>query len=152
RLWRVDDGTCIQELKGHTGSVSPVAFSHDSALVASASDDKTIRLWRVDDGICIREVAGISSSQLQFDPKNPCLLTDAGAISIKSPVSSPENITISFTNCLSGIGISEDKCWIMWQKKRLLWLPASFRPNCSKVAGLSVIIGCNSGRVIIMRF
>ncbi|KAH7114025.1 hypothetical protein EDB81DRAFT_669778, partial [Dactylonectria macrodidyma] len=80
------------------------------------------------------------------------LLTDAGAISTKSPVLSPGNITIPFTNALSGVGISEDKCWIMWQKKRLLWLPAPFRPTCSKVSGLSVIIGCSSGRVIIMRF
>ncbi|KAH6971994.1 WD40-repeat-containing domain protein [Ilyonectria destructans] len=152
RLWRSDDGTYIQELKGHTGSVTPVAFSHDSTLVASASDDETIRLWRIADGICIHEVAGIYSSQLQFDPKSSCLLTDAGAISIKSPVLSPENITIPFTNYLSGVGISRDRCWIMWQKKRLLWLPPSFRPSCSKVSGLSVIIGCNSGRVIIIRF
>ncbi|KAH7113566.1 hypothetical protein EDB81DRAFT_824500 [Dactylonectria macrodidyma] len=152
RLWRTDDGTCIQELKGHTGQGTSVAFSHDTTLVASASNDKTIRLWRTDDGICIQEVAGISSSQLQFDSKNSCLLTDAGAIFINSPVLSPENITIPFTNCLSGIGISGDRCWIMWQKKRLLWLPASFRLSCSKVSGLSVIIGCNSGRVIIMRF
>ncbi|KAH7110286.1 hypothetical protein EDB81DRAFT_927296, partial [Dactylonectria macrodidyma] len=79
-------------------------------------------------------------------------LTEASAISIKSPVLSPENITIPFTSCLSSIGISKDKCWIMWQKKRLLWLPVLFRPRCSAVSGSSVMIGCNSGRVIIMRF
>ncbi|KAH8662682.1 WD40-repeat-containing domain protein, partial [Ilyonectria robusta] len=124
RLWRVNDGTCMQELKGHTDWVWSVAFSPDSTLVASASRDQTIRLWRVDDGTCIQE----------------------------SPVLSPGNITIPFTNGLSGVGISEDKCWIMWQKKRLLWLPAPFRPTCSKVSGLSVIIGCSSGRVIIMRY
>ncbi|KAL6406404.1 vegetative incompatibility protein HET-E-1 [Ilyonectria robusta] len=151
RLWRTNDGTCIQELKGHRHSVESVAFSHDSSLVASASVDQTIRLWRTNDGTCI-QVAGIFSSQLQFDPENSCLLTDAGDISINSPVLSPESITIPLTNCLSGIGISGDGCWIMWQKKRLLWLPVSFRPSCSKVSGLSVVIGCNSGRVIVMRF
>ncbi|KAL6404535.1 hypothetical protein AUP68_13928 [Ilyonectria robusta] len=113
RLWRTDDGTCIQELKGHTGSVTSVAFSHDSSLVASASDDGTTRLWRVDNSTCIQEVAGISSSQMQFDPKNSYLLTDAGAISINSPILSPENITIPFTNCLSDIGISRDRYWII---------------------------------------
>ncbi|KAH6986679.1 vegetative incompatibility protein HET-E-1 [Ilyonectria destructans] len=152
RLWRVNGGACIQELKGHTSWVMSVAFSPDSTVVASASDDKTIRLWCVDDGVCTQEVTGISSFHLQFDRQNSCLLTDAGAISLKSPVLSPESITIPFTHCLSGIGISEDRCWIMWKKKRLLWLPAPFRPECSTVSGLSVILGCSSGRVIFMRF
>ncbi|KAL6406364.1 vegetative incompatibility protein HET-E-1 [Ilyonectria robusta] len=152
RLWRTEDGTCMQELKGHTNWVASVAFSHDSTLVASASRDKTIRLWRIDDGTCIQKITGIFTSRLQFDPKSSCLLTDAGAISIKSPVLSPENITIPFTNYLSGVGISGDRCWIMWQKKQLLWLPVSFRPHCSEVSGLSVVIGCKSGKVIIMRF
>ncbi|KAH7114738.1 WD40-repeat-containing domain protein [Dactylonectria estremocensis] len=152
RLWRVDDGVCIQELKGHTESVMAVAFSPDSTVLASASDDKTIRLWRVDDSVCIQEVMGISSSHLQFDPQNSCLLTDAGSISFKSPILSPESTTMPFTHCLSGIGISEDECWIMWKEKRLLWLPAPYRPGYSTVSGSSVTIGCNSGRVIIIRF
>ncbi|KAH7111896.1 hypothetical protein B0J13DRAFT_516027 [Dactylonectria estremocensis] len=152
RLWRVHDGTCIQELKGHTESVTSVAFSHDSTVVASASWDETIRLWRVKDGACLQEVTGISSSHLQFDPRNSSLLTDAGPISFNSPILSPESITIPFTHCLSGVGISEDRCWIMWKKKRLLWLPAPFRPQCLTVSGSSVILGCSSGRVIFMRF
>ncbi|KAL6406257.1 hypothetical protein AUP68_10427 [Ilyonectria robusta] len=152
RLWRVDDDACIQELKGYSDSVMSVAFSHDSTVVASASVDKTIRLWRVDDGVCIQEVTGIYSSHLQFDPQNSCLLTDAGAISLKSPILLPGSTNMSFTHCLSGIGMSEDRCWIMWKEKRLLWLPAPFRPQCLTVSGSSVILGCNSGRVIFMRF
>jgi WD40 repeat protein len=34
-------------LKGHSKPVSVVAFSHDSKLLASGSNDKTIRLWDV---------------------------------------------------------------------------------------------------------
>ncbi|KAH7112413.1 WD40-repeat-containing domain protein, partial [Dactylonectria macrodidyma] len=152
RLWRIEDGACIQELKGHTDWVNSVAFSPDSSLVASASDDKTVRLWRIEDGACIQEVHDIFCRRLQFHPRDSLLLTDVGAISIQSPVLFVQNATTSFTDCLSGIGISQDGCWIMWQGKKMFWLPASFRPGCSEVSGLSVVIGCNSGRVIFMKF
>ncbi|KAL6406380.1 vegetative incompatibility protein HET-E-1 [Ilyonectria robusta] len=152
RLWRIDDGECIQVLKGHERFVNSVAFSHDSKLVASASDDKTVRLWRIDDGECLREILGVQSSHLQFDPDNSRLFTDVGAISTQGPVLLGGNTTIPFPNCLSGLGISEDGCWIIWQRNRLFWLPVPFRPHCSKVSGSTVVIGCNSGRVIIISF
>ncbi|KAH8659453.1 WD40-repeat-containing domain protein, partial [Ilyonectria robusta] len=152
RLWRIEDGACIQELKGHTDSVNSVAFSPDSSLVASASHDRTVRLWRIEDGACIQEVHDVFRRRLQLHFRDSLLLTDVGAISIQSPDLFIQNATTSFTDCLSGIGISEDRCWITWQEKKLFWLPASFRSGCSKVSGSSVVIGCNSGRVIFMKF
>ncbi|KAH6986690.1 hypothetical protein EDB80DRAFT_655684 [Ilyonectria destructans] len=56
----IDWNSCLQTLEGHSGPVRSVAFSQDSALVASASDDRTVRIWRVDAGDCVQELKGHS--------------------------------------------------------------------------------------------
>lgn len=38
-------GRVCMELAGHTHGVSDVAWARDSRLLASASDDKSVRLW-----------------------------------------------------------------------------------------------------------
>lgn len=46
-------GECIQTLKGHNGwyaGVQSVSFSPDETMIASASDDKTIKVWNVVNG------------------------------------------------------------------------------------------------------
>ncbi len=46
RTWRAGDGTITTTLNGHTQSVDSLAFSAGS-LLASGSEDKTIRLWDI---------------------------------------------------------------------------------------------------------
>ncbi|CAG9942991.1 unnamed protein product [Clonostachys rosea f. rosea IK726] len=49
---------CLQTLQGHKGSVSAIAFSSDSRLLASGSHDSTIRIWDPDTGAELHRLIG----------------------------------------------------------------------------------------------
>lgn len=44
-VWDVATATKIRTLEGHTDSVNAVAFSHNGKMIASGSNDNTLRLW-----------------------------------------------------------------------------------------------------------
>jgi COMPASS component SWD3 len=44
RLWDPGSGAALHMLKDHSDAVNAMAFSLDSKLLASTSDDKTVRL------------------------------------------------------------------------------------------------------------
>ncbi len=39
-----------EPLRGHSGTVTAIAYSPDGSLLAIASDDPTVRLWEMRDG------------------------------------------------------------------------------------------------------
>jgi hypothetical protein len=43
--WDAASGRLLRSLEGHTGMVTAIAFSPDGTLLASKSDDNSIRLW-----------------------------------------------------------------------------------------------------------
>ena len=51
---RGDWSQCLQTLEGHKDGIRSVSFSHDSALVASGSEDTTIRIWCTATGECVK--------------------------------------------------------------------------------------------------
>ncbi len=50
--------TCMYTLEGHSDGVNSAAFSHDSTLIVSASDDRTVKIWDVKRAICICTLKG----------------------------------------------------------------------------------------------
>jgi WD40 repeat protein len=54
----VGSGEYLQTLEGYGSSVWSVVFSHDSARLASASADKTVKIWDVGSSECLQTLEG----------------------------------------------------------------------------------------------
>jgi WD40 repeat protein len=86
-LFRGDDGTRITELQGHVRAVRSLSISADSSVLASKSDDDTVRLWNINDFrnlALIQErwsnsrIAGYTNKKfagIAFHPTRPLLAT-----------------------------------------------------------------------------
>lgn len=53
KIWDASTGTLSHTLEGHLAGISTIAWSPDSKVLASGSDDKLIRLWDVSTGKCM---------------------------------------------------------------------------------------------------
>ena len=142
-------GPCIQTLEGHGGSVTSVAFSADSKLVVSGSDDRTIKVWDAATGREMQTLAiGTILYNISFDITGAYLNTDIGVIVLDTLLA----LDTAPSAPAQGCGVSSDDIWTTWNSENLLWLPTEYRPRRSLVSASTVAIGCASGRVLIFRF
>jgi WD40 repeat protein len=46
RLWNVETQKEVAAISGHRGMVMGLTFSRDGRMLASSSEDNTVRIWR----------------------------------------------------------------------------------------------------------
>jgi len=91
---------------------------------------------------------------LSFDTTSQYLLTDTGAI--LWDISSGSNMALAATALeepwYHSYGINADQAWITWNGQNVLWLPLEYRPLRSAITSSTILIGCQSGRVLTINF
>lgn len=74
RIWNLSDGNEVARATGHTDWVRKVAFSPDGQLLATCSDDGTVRLWQSSNGLQVRQI-NTPATSLRFSPDGQMLVT-----------------------------------------------------------------------------
>jgi WD40 repeat protein len=149
KIWDIS-GACLQTLEGHGNCTNSAAFSYDSIWLASSSDDGTVKIWDVSSGTCLKTLDVLEPLfNISFNATGSCLHTEIGDITIGAP--SISDGEIAATGCQhsqhQSVTLSSDNTWLAFKSKKLVWLPAEFRPSSITISGRTVGIGGGSGKV-----
>ncbi|KAL7800877.1 vegetative incompatibility protein HET-E-1 [Trichoderma afarasin] len=168
KIWDITTHDCIMKLEGHSFWVSAMTFAPDGQLV-SASGDNTIKFWDITTGNCTATLEGYGSwvgainftmdGKIAYDLTSTRLRTNArwSGESYPSPQSAERKPPVQGLSSVSSnvhrqdIGVY-NHTWVTWDSHRILWLPPAYRPTVSAVRASTLAIGCDSGRVIFIRF
>ncbi|KPM36720.1 hypothetical protein AK830_g9868 [Neonectria ditissima] len=153
KVWNVDTDDSIQELKTNNSLPASMAFSGDGQRLAFCSSDADdaagLTVWNTATWVCTLNV-NYKTERLDFDSTDSSrIYTDKGVLKLDSTSlignseTGPE---------IYGYGMCANKTWILKDGRRFLWVPADYRPTSFAILGSTVVLGCESGRVIVLQF
>jgi len=84
-LWDIQTGRSLRTPEGHSDNINSVAWSPDGQILASGSDDQTIRLWDIQTGRYLRTLKGHSSyvASIAWSPDGKTLASNSGDKTIR---------------------------------------------------------------------
>ncbi|KID95169.1 WD40/YVTN repeat-like-containing domain protein, partial [Metarhizium majus ARSEF 297] len=128
---RLNTGKCVHSLPTNNETIDDLIFSHDSRLLAAMSSGGTARIWHIDTG-------DRGAFMLQGIPPMRRGLLDSVECSIRAQE--------------TPYSVGEDGSWVELNGQKLLWLPVDYRPTRWAVSKSTIVLGCKSGKVCIIRF
>ncbi|VUC30961.1 unnamed protein product [Clonostachys rosea] len=175
RLWDLETESCVN-IECDEEPVLLV-LSNDGERLASLERRGRVKLWDVGTGdpVPIPEAFSVpegNASTYEFRTReHTALRTKRNAFPIKSLAQNeswstrePRN-KIDLTSVLEtllegkpefsapdGFMVSVDKSWILRDGKKILWLPAEFRPSSVAVEQSTIALGCHGGQVLVLYF
>lgn len=154
---RLNTGKCVHSFPIDDEEIGQLIFSHDSRLLAAMSRDGTARIWHINTGECVQYFhVGTCTRMLSFGRDSRQLITTHGTFMLQgmSPMRRGllDSVECSIRAQETPYSVGEDSSWVEFNGQKLLWLPVDYRPRCWAVSKSTIVLGCYSGKVFIIRF